>query len=139
MHWLKQRTISAAWVFCGSAAGGGLRFALQGGGLVLLGPACLPVLTVVINLTASSAMGWVIARSGEPNPPHESLRRNAVRRIFWGTGFCGGFSSFSLFTIDWLALANEPILAFLYIVGSVFAGLAGFRLAGRKRRITSEL
>jgi CrcB protein len=130
MHWLKQRTISAGCVFCGSVAGGGLRFALQEGSVLWLGLAWLPATTIGINIIASAALGFVIAQTHVPRPTHKRVDYQAQRRLFWGTGFCGGFSSFSLFTVDWLMLASHPLVAFFYVIGSVLVALLGFRLAG---------
>lgn len=130
MQWLKRKALSTSWVFFGSVAGGGLRFALQEGSVLGLGLLWLPATTIAINILASAALGFVIALTHVPRPTHRRVDYQAQRRLFWGTGFCGGFSSFSLFTVDWLMLAIHPLAAFFYIVGSVLMGLMGFCLAG---------
>jgi CrcB protein len=131
MGWFKNRGLNAAWVFSGSVAGGGLRFALQEGVLFWFGLAWLPVCTMLINAVASAGLGWVIACQPHSRDERYQAVENRFYRLFFGTGFCGGFSSFSLFTIDWLELVNQPLVAFAYIMGSIFAALAGFRLASR--------
>jgi CrcB protein len=49
------------------------------------------------------------------------------------TGICGGFTTFSAFTIESIGLVREQKIAlfFLYVAGSVLVGLA-FTLLGMK-------
>ena len=56
-------------------------------------------------------------------------------KLFLMTGLCGGFTTFSAFTLDSIGLLkeNKPGLFFLYIAASVLGGLAatyaGIKLA----------
>lgn len=132
MQSLEKHILAALCVFFGSMLGGALRFGLQMATVAYAGVLILPVITVLINMLASTALGALIAITRRPNPPSAAVNKSAVRRLFWGTGFCGGFSSFSLFTVDWLSLSTNPLWALVYIMLSIGFALAGFSMASRK-------
>jgi CrcB protein len=51
-------------------------------------------------------------------------------RLLLVTGFLGGFTTFSAFSLEAGALfARSPLLAVLYVAASVLCGLAAFALA----------
>ena len=81
-----------------------------------------PLITFVINFTGAVAIGAVVeAASVRPG----MLPPNAV--LFLKTGLCGGFTTFSAFSLETLALLERGKYATgaLYACGSVLACLAG--------------
>lgn len=83
-------------VVCGSAAGGALRYAVS-----LLGrsyPASFPWPTFAVNVVGSFAIGALAATLGA-----ESERY----RLLLITGFCGGFTTFSAFSMETFALIEK--------------------------------
>jgi len=104
----------------GSAAGGVCRYLLSG----LLQPrtaAAFPMGTFIVNLSGAVAVGFVI---------RWALATPAVTpemRAFLTTGFLGGYTTFSAFSYESIALieAGEPRRAALYVVSSVVLSLIG--------------
>jgi CrcB protein len=84
--------------------------------------------TFAINATGSLVLGFVAVVCQTHNRPGWLL--------LLGTGFCGGFTTFSTFSVEALALIEKdrPGAAAGYVLGSVIAGLlgawAGVKLAG---------
>lgn len=122
------------WVGLGSGLGGATRYlldwvALQGGvGL-------FPLSTFVINLSGSLLIGYLAGlwATGGAMTPHP------YKWHFWVTGVCGGYTTFSTFSCQVLALVEqgEGTLAGAYAAGSVALGLIsvwlGLSLAMRGR------
>jgi len=90
------------WIAIGSALGGVGRFALSGYVANQFG-ATFPWGTLIINVTGSFAIGffytltapdgrWVVSREG---------------RDFFMIGICGGYTTFSSFSLQTLNLARE--------------------------------
>jgi CrcB protein len=102
-------------VAIGGAAGSVARFALR----EWLGKptADFPWATFVANVVGSFVLGIVAVACKE--------RPQLVLLV--GVGFCGGFTTFSTFSVETLQMieANRWPAATLYVVGSVAAGLAG--------------
>lgn len=78
-----------------------------------------PFGTFLINVTGSVALGFLAAWCVEPS------RRNWY--LLLGTGFCGGFTTFSTFSLETYELLRDGKLGFamLYAAGSVVAGVFG--------------
>jgi fluoride exporter len=84
--------------------------------------------TIVINVTGSLLIGWLFSRLGPLTG--DNLRADA----FWVVGICGGFTTFSAFSLqtveqlqrgDWPAAAANVLLS----VGlCLLATWLGFRL-----------
>src|SRR5215212_2146640 len=92
------------------------------------GPVEFPWATFLINVSGSVVLGLVAAAYlGHPDP----ARRNWY--LFLGTGFCGGFTTFSTFSLETLELVRDgrPWTATAYALGSVGAGLLGVWVAVR--------
>ncbi|MSU23545.1 MAG: fluoride efflux transporter CrcB [Opitutus sp.] len=97
-------------------------------GMAIL-PGRLPWATILINVTGSLLIGWLMARLEPMSEPN--LREHS----FWIIGFCGGFTTFSAFswqTIEqmqkghWVAAAANVLLS----VGLCLAATwLGWRLA----------
>ena len=110
-------------VALGGAAGSVLRFAVTLGAARAFGIG-FPYGTLAVNVIGSFAMG-VLAATLAPQ----------VRPLLM-TGLLGGFTTFSAFSLDALALweAEEPVMAMVYVAGSVGLGLMALiagTLAGR--------
>ncbi|MFQ3788839.1 fluoride efflux transporter FluC [Halomonas sp. A29] len=116
-----------AAVGLGSALGTLTRYLVSVGTLAALGPA-FPWGTLVVNLLGS----WLIAAFAA----HASLYgggRAARWQPFLVAGFCGGFTTFSLFSLETLHLleSGRPGLALLYVLLSVPLWLAAAWLGDR--------
>ncbi len=118
-------THPAAVVMFGGGVGANARFWL-GKLVATVQTARFPWATFAINVSGSLALGFVAALFR--NHPDASRR---VWYLLLGTGFCGGFTTFSTFSLEALELMQEgrPWVAAGYVLGSVGAGLLGVWLA----------
>ncbi|MFL6723614.1 MAG: fluoride efflux transporter CrcB [Sphingomicrobium sp.] len=109
MHWLL--------VFLGGGMGAAARHAINRAGLALLGPG-FPWWTLAVNVTGSFAIGLLAGLFG-------AMETGQNARLFLITGFLGGFTTFSAFSLDALTLweRGAPIQAGMYILGSVVLSL----------------
>jgi fluoride exporter len=106
----------------GGALGSVLRVGVSLAILGWLGPV-FPWGTLIVNTAGSLAIGWIAARGVG----------GRAMRAFLVAGLCGGFTTFSVFSLETLALTREsPALAGLYVAVSVPLWLgavwAGWRL-----------
>jgi CrcB protein len=87
--------------------------------------AAFPVDTLAVNVLGSFLIGLVYGWSEKAEDPAPAWR------LFLTTGFCGGFTTFSAFSLESISLLKSGNLSytFLYICGSVLSGL-GACLAG---------
>lgn len=111
-------------VFIGSGIGG---MARHGVGLLSLrwfGPG-FPIGTLAINIVGSAAMGVVVAWFASLDTPHPDVR------LFLTTGIIGGFTTFSTFSLDAVALwqRGEHASAAFYVITSVVVSLAALSLS----------
>jgi len=107
------------WVAIGGALGSVARFWFANLMAVLVG-AEFPWGTLIINIAGSFVISFFGASTARFNIPYEA-------RVFVTVGLCGGFttfSSFSLQTID-LIRTGQPTRAALYVAASVILCLAG--------------
>lgn len=76
----------------------------------------LPSGTLLANLIGSFLIGFIIA---------SSLRQNDNWKLLLVTGFCGGFTTFSAFSLENLKLIQEGLFttALQYIAVSLVGGL----------------
>ena len=87
-----------------------------------------PFATLLINVSGSLLLGFLAALClGHVDP----ARRNGY--LLLGTGFCGGFTTFSTFSLESFELLRDGKLwaATAYALGSVIAGILGVWLAMR--------
>jgi len=118
--------LSYLYVALGSAAGGVARWSVGnwvqrlGGGLP---PAVFPVGTLVVNATGSFVLGLLAVLIARP----AAGARTDVARLMLGVGFCGGYTTFSTFSLDTVALLESRggLVAAVNVVASVSAGLIG--------------
>ncbi|MHA1158720.1 MAG: fluoride efflux transporter CrcB [Alphaproteobacteria bacterium] len=116
-------------VFLGGGLGAAARFGVTTATLRLFGPA-LPWGTLTVNVIGSLAMGvlWAAVSAYLDTLPVQV-------RLFVATGFLGGFTTFSAFSLDALLLweRGDSGLAAAYVVASVVLSIAalaaGFALA----------
>ena len=109
MHWLL--------VFVGGGMGAAARHAINRAGLAVLGPG-FPWWTLAVNVSGSLAIGLLAGLFG-------AMETGQNARLFVITGFLGGFTTFSAFSLDALTLweRGAPIQAGMYIVGSMVLSL----------------
>ena len=79
-----------------------------------------PLLTLATNLLGAVLIGFIAGWAGRG-------RLSPGWTLFWKTGVCGGFTTFSAFSLETLALLERGKYATgaLYACGSVLACLAG--------------
>jgi len=106
------------------AVGGALGSMARYGTGVLVGKAwdsTFPLGTMLINIAGSMAMGLFVGYLVRTTPTWQ-----ADARLFVAVGIFGGFTTFSSFSLDAIAMLErgEVAPAFLYVVGSVVVGIA---------------
>ncbi|WP_295217435.1 fluoride efflux transporter CrcB [Ruminococcus sp.] len=106
-------------VGCGGALGAMLRYAI---GLIPV-RSTFPVLTLVINFLGAIAIGLIAEAASAQQLSQKST-------LFWKTGVCGGFTTFSTFSLEAMTLFQEKqwLLGSLYVVLSVIGCLCGVLL-----------
>ena len=102
----------------GGGAGSMLRYAVQKI-FQAQSPAAFPTGTLLVNIAGCFLIGilWgMVSRS---------LTWNEEMKLLLMTGFCGGFTTFSAFTLEGIGLLkeNKSTLFFIYLTASVLGGL----------------
>jgi CrcB protein len=110
------------WIAIGSALGGTARYWLSGIAANLWGET-FPVGTLIINVLGSFVIGLFAALSATDTG---RLLVGTAGRQFVMAGICGGFTTFSSFSLQTLTLVNEGewLYAGLNICASVVLCLA---------------
>lgn len=80
-----------------------------------------PLLTLVTNIVGAVLIGFIAGYASE----HVNVSPNAV--LFWKTGVCGGFTTFSTFSLEAMNLleAGRTFAAVSYMTLSVLCCLVG--------------
>jgi len=106
--------LSFAYVAIGGAIGSVARFWMAGAVARLAG-AGFPWGTILINILGSFAIGWFAGLSFTRQPP------SADMRAFVMVGLCGGFTTFSSFSLQTLELlrAGRTLAAGVNVLASV--------------------
>jgi CrcB protein len=109
------------WIALGSALGGVARYACSGLAARLIGET-FPWGTLIVNVTGSFVIGFVATLS----EPDGRYYLSSTARQFLMTGICGGYTTFSSFSLQTLNLVRdgEWLPAGANIVGSVVLCLA---------------
>jgi CrcB protein len=92
-------------------------------------PSSFPWGTFTVNMVGCLLIGifWGLA--------FKSFAATETWKLFLMTGLCGGFTTFSAFTLESIGLLKEqkPLLFLLYVISSVLLGLmatyAGMRIS----------
>ncbi|MBC7894448.1 MAG: fluoride efflux transporter CrcB [Cytophagaceae bacterium] len=110
-------------VAAGSATGGVARY-LMTGALQSRTPGAFPVGTLTVNIIGSFILG-AVARYAAMNPAF-----SPELRLLLGAGFCGGFTTFSAFSVEALELMQlgDYSRALGYAAISVLAAVAAAAL-----------
>jgi len=134
--------MSAPWtttalVAAGSAAGACARFAIGAPGVSASAIAGLPWGTLAVNVAGSLLIGLYVALRG----PGSRREASAAEQALVMAGFCGGFTTFSLFSAEvagslqrqqWgLAAGLLSISVAAWLAGAWAGYAAGRRLDGR--------
>lgn len=89
-------------VFIGSGLGGSLRYAL---GVILPRWFGLPLPTLVCNLVASFALGYLVAYLAK-----NGREPDGKLWLFYAIGFCGGLSTYSGFTLELVQMGTSKAI-----------------------------
>jgi CrcB protein len=120
---IDARTVAA--VFVGGAAGTLARAALAT--TAVPDPGRWPWPTFVANIVGSVLLGFIGTR----------LATTDIRRPLWGTGVCGGLTTFSTVQVETLLMIQHGnyLLAAGYTAAGIIVGLLAVHVArGRVRR-----
>jgi len=90
------------WIAVGSALGGMARYWLSGAIAALVGET-FPWGTLIVNITGSLVIGLFATLTG----PDGRFFVGSVPRLFVMVGICGGYTTFSSFSLQTLNLMNE--------------------------------
>lgn len=111
------------WVALGGAAGAMGRYAIS----LIPSKTAFPFLTLITNISGAVLIGFVVGLVSE----RENVSQNSV--LFWKTGVCGGFTTFSTFSLEACGLFEDKLYVQggLYVVLSVVFCILGV-IFGRK-------
>ncbi|WP_116114721.1 fluoride efflux transporter FluC [Austwickia chelonae] len=105
-----------------------------------MSPAGFPWATLGVNLCGALALGWLIGFLSDF--PDVGIRR--VLRLTFGTGFLGGFTTYSTFVVESLLLGADArwLTALLYVAVTLSGGLVaagvGFSVLPRGRAVGAD-
>jgi CrcB protein len=120
-----SQLVAYGWVALGSALGGMARFWL--GGVVARGMGdAFPYGTLLINVFGSLVIGFFGTLTLPEGPRPASLES----RLFVMVGLCGGFTTFSAFSLQTFELirSGESVRAAIYVAASVLLCVAATAL-----------
>lgn len=119
-------------VMLGGAAGSGLRYLVAQWLPTAVGT--LPLSTLIVNVVGSAVLGALTMLASQ----HTALSREWM--VLLGTGLCGGFTTFSTFTVELLSMADHGRLglATVYALLSLLLGLAAAAGAAALVRMLSQ-
>jgi len=102
-------------------------------------PSTFPIATFLVNLVGAILLGLLVERLARRRPGPRQRRLS----LLLGTGFLGGFTTYSALAVDTIQLVHlgGTGLAIVYAVGTLAFGAAATWLgiiAGRARRAPEE-
>jgi fluoride exporter len=117
-------------VAVGAMLGANLRFVIGNWAADRFGPE-FPYGTLLINVTGALAIGIILSFIGE------RVGISPLWRLFFATGFLGGYTTFSSYAWEALLLVQEGdwLPAALYVLGSNAIGFAGVWLGATLARL----
>ena len=120
---LGEKRMGFIWVALGGAIGAMGRYAIS----FIPVKSIFPVLTLVTNIIGAILIGFVVGIIST----REDISQNSI--LFWKTGICGGFTTFSTFSLEAYRLFEDKlyIQGGLYVVLSVICCILGV-FCGRK-------
>lgn len=130
----RRAAVLYAYVAAGSVVGGVARYLVS---LALATAPGLPLATLLVNLTGSFIIGFYATLTG----PDGRVFASARQRQFVMTGFCGGYTTFSAFSLETFMLfrAGMSWTGWAYIAVSAACWLLavwlGHMLAVRLNRL----
>lgn len=112
--------MSFLFVALGGALGAAARYAIS----LIPVKTGFPILTLVTNITGAVLIGFIAGVVGNKS----DVSDNTV--LFWKTGVCGGFTTFSTFSLEAFTLFEKKSYVFgsIYIVLSVAFCILGVLL-----------
>jgi fluoride exporter len=128
LHWRYVALVALGGAF-GTAGREGLTLAIPSLGT-------FPLATFTINLTGAFLLGFLLEALTRHGPDDGGRR---TIRLFLGTGFLGGFTTYSALATDTVVLiaADDAGLALAYSLGTVIVGAvaswSGIAVAARRR------
>jgi fluoride exporter len=105
-HKIRDASVLYAGVALGSLIGSVLRALASIASIALFGPG-VPVGTLFVNVAGSFIIGFYATLTG----PDGRVFAGSRSRQFVMTGLCGGFTTFSMFSLETLRLAQAGRLA----------------------------
>jgi CrcB protein len=108
--------ISYAWIAIGGAIGSALRFWISGIVARQFGET-FPWGTLLVNISGSFAIGFFATLTG----PNGRWLVNSLARQFFMIGICGGYTTFSSFSLQTLNLIDDR--EYLYAGGNAILSL----------------
>nr|WP_330364507.1 fluoride efflux transporter CrcB [Butyrivibrio sp. XPD2002] len=102
--------LSFVFVALGGALGAVARYAIS----LIPVKTQFPILTLVTNILGAILIGFIVGITDEKG----DVTPNTV--LFWKTGVCGGFTTFSTFSLEAFNLFEKKA----YALGGVYVGLS---------------
>jgi fluoride exporter len=130
-----REAMNYLWVAIGSALGGMARYWFSGISVGLFGE-WFPWGTMIVNVLGSLLIGLVAALSDAHGP----LLIRPELRVFMMVGLCGGYTTFSSFSLqtfelikegEWLWAGANSVLSVALCLGAVWLGYAAIAAVAR--------